>query len=505
MGRLRPTLILGGPGCGKTTRLLEIVEEALDKGVSPDRIAFVAFTRKAAQEARSRMMEKFEVEEEAIPYFRTLHSFAFSFLDVERSQIVDSVKLRAYAKAGGLNLSSAFVDEFGQSHPAPSTVDDQILSAYSLARVMEVDLAETLPADIGYSYAAKIAADYDEWKDEAMLVDFTDMIEKFCAEAIVPPFELLIVDEAQDLSRLQWSMVDKLVENSKDVYFAGDDDQAIYEWAGADVERFLSLDADRVILPTSYRLKQEVFYACQRVIARCRHRYEKDWLPHATGGEIEFVSNLDALDMSKGTWYILSRTNSLVQRNLTWLRRVGLPYLTPTADGMKSSVAVDPARAVLVYENLKLGRQFSGKDLSLVWSYIRPKLRPVAAPVFDDSTEYGIDALCSTGFDATPSWLDALHVTGALRDYIRAVRGRGESLTKTPRITASTIHAVKGGEADNVVVDTKLTPNTWHAWMDGQADNETRVLFTAMSRAKNRLIFLNCNSPMNYQLEGLIR
>jgi len=300
-------------------------------------------------------------------------------------------------------------------------------------------------------------------------------------------------------------MVDKLVENSKDVYFAGDDDQAIYEWAGADVERFLSLDADRVVLPKSYRLRLEVFNACQKVIRRCVHRYEKDWVPHDDGGEIEFVSSLDALDMSQGSWYVLSRTNSLVQRNLTWLRRVGLPYLTPTPEGMKSSVAVDPARAVLVYENLKLGKRFTGKDLSLVWSYIRPKLRPSAMPVFDGDTEYGVDALCSTGFDATPSWLDALHVTGALRDYIKAVRGRGESLTKTPRITASTIHAVKGGEADNVVVDTKLTSQTYSAWMDGSPDNETRVLFTAMSRAKHRLIFLNCQNPMNYQLEGLIR
>lgn len=504
MGRLRPTLILGGPGCGKTTALLKIVEEAFARGVAPDRIAFVAFTRKAAQEARERMVEKFGVEPDAIPYFRTLHSFAFSQLDIERSQILDEDKLRDYAKAEGLNLTQEFIDEFGQAIPKASTPDELALSASSLSRLTGRSLEDcAIQMEIGYDFAKRIHDDYEEFKRDAHLVDFTDMIERFQAEGNVPVLDLLIVDEAQDLSHLQWRMVDRLMENAKDVYFAGDDDQAIYAWAGADIERFLTMNADREVLPVSYRLKSNVFTACQKVIRFCDDRYPKDWKPYTEGGVVDFVTYLDDLDLTTGTWFLLARTNSLVRQFTKHLRAEGFAYWSPTKDGMKSSISVDPVQAVLTYENLRQGKQFSGDKLRLVWSYIVPKLRPRTAPVFDAATEYSLADLCSTGFDASPSWLDALAVSGSMKTYIRAMRARGESLTKSPRITASTIHGVKGGEADNVVVWQKLSSRTYESWVNGDPQ-EVRALFTAMSRAKERLIFLEAKTPVSYGVERML-
>lgn len=504
MGRLRPTLILGGPGCGKTTALLKIVEEAFSRGVAPDRIAFVAFTRKAAQEARERMVERFGVASDAIPYFKTLHSFAFSHIDVERSQILDEVKMRDYAKAEGLDLSTEFIDEFGQTVAQPHTEDEKALSAIALARLTRRDLEDVaIEQGLDYSYVKRIRDDYEEFKDDAMLVDFTDMIERFEREADIPVFDLLIVDEAQDLSRLQWLMVERLMENAKDIYFAGDDDQAIYAWAGADIEHFLTMKADREILPVSYRLKRNVFDACQKVIHLCDDRYPKDWQPHEEGGEVDFVSHLEDLDLTTGSWYLLARTNSLVRRFTKFLQAEGFAYWTPTKHGMQSSVAVDPVQAVLVYENLKQGKSFTGDKVALAWSFIRPQLLPSSAPVFEATTEYSLADLCSTGFDASPSWLDALSISGGMQAYIRAMRARGESLIKPPRITASTIHGVKGGEADNVVVDQKLTSRTFESWVRGDAQ-EVRALFTAMSRAKERLIFLEAKSSSTYGVERIL-
>ncbi|UXO93761.1 ATP-dependent DNA helicase [Pseudanabaena phage Pan1] len=504
MGRLKPTLILGGPGCGKTTALLNIVEQAFSRGVEPDRIAFVAFTRKAAQEARERMVEKFGIEADMIPYFRTLHSFAFSQLDIERSQILDDLKMRDYAKAEGLDLSEEFIDEFGQVVAQPHTEDEKALNAISLARLTQRPLEDVvIEHGLDFDFVKRIRDDYEEFKADAMLVDFTDMIERFETEGNVPVFDLLIVDEAQDLSRLQWRMVDRLMENAKDVYFAGDDDQAIYAWAGADLDRFLTMDADREVLPVSYRLKSEVFHACQKVIHLCDARYPKDWKPHADGGEIDFVSNLEDLDLSQGTWYLLARTNSLVRRYTKYLQESGYAYWSPTKHGMQSSVSVDPVQAVLIYENLRMGKSFSGDRLKLVWSHIRPQLRPASAPLFETAGEYTLADLCSTGFDASPSWLDALSISGGMQAYIRAMRARGESLTKPPRITAATIHAVKGGEADNVVVDQKLTSRTHSSWIACDPQ-EVRALFTAMSRAKQRLIFLETSSRVNYGVERIL-
>jgi len=504
VGRLRPTLILGGPGCGKTTALLKIVEGAFAKGIKPEKVAFVAFTRKAAQEARERMVEKFGVEPEAIPYFRTLHSFAFAHIDIQPSQILTGPKMKDYAKAEGLNLSAEYIDEFGQIIAQPQTDDERALNAISLARLTMRDLDEVIiEQDLNIERVREIKADYDEFKADAILYDFTDMLQKFVDTAVLPEFDLLIVDEAQDLSRLQWKMVEKLVENSKDVYFAGDDDQAIYSWAGADIEYFLNMKADREVLPVSYRLKSNVFDACQKVIGFCGDRYAKDWKPHAEGGEIDFVSSLTALDLSQGSWYLLARTNSLVRSFTKYMHEEGFAYFTPGPNGMQSSVAVDAVQAVLVYENLRMGKLFMGDKLSLVWSFIEPRLRPESMPVFDPLTEYSVSDLCATGFDASPSWLEALRVSGAMQNYIRMLRIRGESLVKPPRITVSTIHGVKGGEADNVVVWQKLSSRTYKSWMNADPQ-EVRSLFTAMSRARDRLIFLDSKSQVNYGIERLL-
>ena len=76
-----------------------------------------------------------------------------------------------------------------------------------------------------------------KYKNNYKLYDFNDIINNVLDK--VPEFDVVFIDEAQDLSPLQWKLYDKLKEKSKDVYLAGDDDQAIFAWAGADVNRFI--------------------------------------------------------------------------------------------------------------------------------------------------------------------------------------------------------------------------------------------------------------------------
>ena len=78
-------IILGPPGTGKTTTLLNIVEGSLKRGVPPEKIAYLAFTRKAANEAQERAMVQFGFDADRFPFFRTLFTFTCVMPDREIS------------------------------------------------------------------------------------------------------------------------------------------------------------------------------------------------------------------------------------------------------------------------------------------------------------------------------------------------------------------------------------------------------------------------------------
>ena len=75
------TIILGPPGTGKTTTLLNLVDQFIQQGIRPKQIGYFSFTKKAATEAATRAAEKFNLDvEDDLTYFRTLHSYAFNQL-----------------------------------------------------------------------------------------------------------------------------------------------------------------------------------------------------------------------------------------------------------------------------------------------------------------------------------------------------------------------------------------------------------------------------------------
>ena len=81
--------IFGPPGTGKTTTLLNMLDKALDSGVAPNSIAFLAFTRKAASEAKERASARFHLDpDKDLFYFRTLHSLALSASGIRTEQVM---------------------------------------------------------------------------------------------------------------------------------------------------------------------------------------------------------------------------------------------------------------------------------------------------------------------------------------------------------------------------------------------------------------------------------
>ena len=108
---------------------------------------------------------------------------------------------------------------------------------------------------------------YEHYKrsgGENSFIDFTDMIGRAIDEVEFPPLEILILDEAQDFTPLQWSVIYKMCDNVKRIYLAGDDDQAIYRWNGADPKYFTTYFPGRkVVLRKTQRFGEAVYNFAQ--------------------------------------------------------------------------------------------------------------------------------------------------------------------------------------------------------------------------------------------------
>jgi superfamily I DNA/RNA helicase len=200
------------------------VEEYLDKGTSPKKIGYFAFTKKAAEEALQRAKHKFGLDDKDLPYFRTLHSLAFRVLGISKNQVMKKYHYQDLGQKLGFSVAYAsYQDDFGGYFSS----DSDYLNLISLARVRGISIEEQFDlnehdSDIERDKLIIIAQELERYKKELGLIDFTDMISKFINKDASPSFDVVFIDEAQDLSYLQWLMVRQIWNKSEDAYVAGD-------------------------------------------------------------------------------------------------------------------------------------------------------------------------------------------------------------------------------------------------------------------------------------------
>jgi len=282
------------------------------------------------------------------------------------------------------------------------------------------------------------------------------------------------VDEAQDLTRLQWRTAHKAFANADELWIAGDDDQSIHRWAGADEDYLLGLTYPREVLPASRRLPRAIYDLSQDLVHRISKRFEKPMAPADREGTISWLADPAEVDLAKGSWLMLARTRAQLGELVEIARDQGVVYRVKG----RSAIDAEHVRAIQAYEALRVGKRVEGADAATALK---------AAGVKRLVSEGETYTAAELKFDATPIWHDALiRVPIEDREYYLSCLRRGEKLTAPPRVRIDTIHGVKGAEAENVLLLTDLTPRT-AAGFELAPDSEHRVFYVGVTRASHNL------------------
>jgi DNA helicase-2/ATP-dependent DNA helicase PcrA len=506
MDASKTKILVGPPGTGKTTRLLGIMEEEMSAGLDPRRVGFVSFTKKATQVAKSRALDKFSFDEKDLPYFRTVHSLAFHQMGLKRDQVMQHSHFSELGDMLGMEFrSSKKVDEGGTYGMSK---DERLAFLEGLSRVKLEPLSKTWSDanedDVDWFELERYGRALAQYKKSRMVLDYTDIVTEFVARGhlYAPNIDVLFVDEAQDLSPIQWQAMRILASKAQRIYVAGDDDQALFEWAGADVNAFITLPGTVQVLDESHRIPLEVHKVAESVVSQIKNRRPKKYKPRSAKGSLNWYSDPEEVDMSSGTWLLLARNGYMLQQLEESCISNGFSFESVGNSPLQS----DSLRAVKSWEILRKGNVVTVDDVLVVAKYVTAgrgmgrKTRDLLRK--SDPQEFVSMADLKQRFEFTSDaiWHEALDkIPESERVFFIAARKRGETLTKKPRIRISTIHSAKGDEADNVLLMTDVSHRTFEN-MGKDPDGEHRVFYVGVTRCKEALHIVQPRTNLFFEL-----
>lgn len=405
-----------------------------------------------------------------------------------------------FAKEAGIELAVEQGDE-----EFAIKADHPILNEVNIARIKGKDLRQHYNESsmtIEWHHFEYVDRAYRHYKNSHGLLDFTDLLERVVDEPDrLPSLKALIIDEAQDLSKLQWRLVKALIERAAKTYVAGDDDQAVYTWAGADVDSFLTLEGNIRILDQSYRVPSKIHALADQVVNRIRKRQPKVWKPRTEVGAILFHNDFRHVDLTQGEWLVLAAANYMLTDMHEWIKSQGLLFERHGQRSIPESVLI----AVLGWEALRKGKEVSFPTVKTIYKYLDAQF-----------VKHGHKGLKTANIDAMYTheslikdhglltdviWHEALTKIGEdKRNYLIALLRRGVKVTGKVPIKLSTIHGAKGGEADNVLLIGDLSTKFAQEY-DRNADDINRLFYVGITRAKQSLhIVLPKNVQKGFRL-----
>ncbi len=349
-----PTLMLAVPGSGKTTVLVARTAYLLSRGVPPERICSLTYSRSSAHDMRERFAALFGEYFPVPPRFSTIHSLCWRILrdfSAQTGRPLPQLTGSEHTPASSRLVREAFESLLGNT-PDEETVSE-LAGKIGLCKNRLLSRAEILSLRGMPDHFAAVYTRYEAAKKAARLMDYDDLL-LYTLEILrrrpaflthwQRQFAYWNVDECQDLTPVQFALLRALSPDGRGLFLVGDEDQSIYGFRGADPALLLRLPREYpglqiLKMEDSHRARPELLALCEAFIRTAPDRYDKRLLPtRAPGGRVEQVSakslsdaygEVSALlrELPPGqTAGILYRSNLTACALSVFLREAGIPF-----------------------------------------------------------------------------------------------------------------------------------------------------------------------------------
>jgi len=500
---LNRTVIAGPPGTGKTHTLIHkhLHNELIVNKTDSKKICYITFSNAAANEARERIQKEYPTFE--FDWISTMHSMGTRMLDIDTNiQLLKDKNWNGFKNKYGHNDLHF---ETREKENGFHEYKNQYMKVIEYSRCTKMSLQDAaLKLDlldfISEPLLDQIDSDILDYKRDYNMYEFSDMISDFVDKKLCPSLDVIFLDEAQDLNPLQWDMFFYIESQCKRSFVAGDDDQAIYAFQGANPKTFINLQGTPDHQTVSRRVPRAVHKVALSILENIDERRDKEWKPREAEGKVIENLEFEDIDFSKGQWMILTRTNDQMKNLVPILQELGYRFDCKFND----LLPLDAIKAINDWDRLNKGASISGEEAQNIYEYLKYDEGDVKYGFSGGKSLANVDSVdmdelrLNHGLIAHGDWT-ALRFKDYQTNYIKELVASGEDLSKPARIKLSTIHAVKGEESENVILFTDLERIIYEAAQVNK-DTEHRLFFVGVTRAKQNLFIMNQGYEYQYNI-----
>lgn len=294
-----PMMVLAGPGSGKTTVITHRIKRLLEQGADPSGILVITFTKAAAVEMKERFF-RLMGENETKVSFGTFHSVFYHILKLAYrfppGNVLGEDEKRGFFK-DYLARTEMEVEDEGE-------FISSVINEISYVKGSRIDLSCYYSQNCPEEWFKKLYGGYEDMLRRTGKIDFDDMLimcyelfseRKDILTAWQKKYRYILVDEFQDINRIQYEIVRMMALPENNLFIVGDDDQSIYRFRGAKPEIMLGFmkdypDAKQVLLAENYRSTRNIVHTSLKLIKHNKVRFKKALVPvHGAGRPVEAV------------------------------------------------------------------------------------------------------------------------------------------------------------------------------------------------------------------------